>query len=205
MEQYHPGALIDLHSNTAYSIGPSNQYAGFFPYVDRLWFGESFRYNKMTPDEWFVTASGIPFGQMAEMLQDGGNRFLGMVYGETARDSYGEFSPRPVWNLWKTFGITEARMVGYWDKECPVRTDVPGVKATVYIKPHQALISIGNFDGKDQSVRLIFDWKALDMDPAKVVLRAPEIKDFQDARKFGINDIIPVKSKHGWLLFLQEE
>ena len=173
MEQYRPEALIDLHSNTGYSIGPANQYTGFFPYVDRLWFGESFRYNKMTPDQWFVTASGIPFGQMAEMLQDGGNRFLGMLYGETGRDAYGEYSPRPVWNLWKTFGITDANMIGYWDKDCPVKTNHPNVKATVYVKAKQTLISIGNFDDNDQKIKLIFDWKALGLNPENVTLKAP--------------------------------
>ncbi len=205
MEQYRPGALIDLHSNTAYSRGPANQYTGFFPYVDRLWFGESFRYNKMTPDEWFVTFSGIPFGQMSEMLQGGGNRFLGMVYGATARDSYGEFSPRPVWSLWKAFGITEAKMIGYWDKRCPVRTNQPNVKATAYVKADQTLISIGNFDDKDHSIRLIFDWKALGLDPAKVEIQAPEIADFQKAGVFSLNDPVPVKSKQGWLLIVREK
>lgn len=204
MEQYRPGALIDLHSNTGYSVGPANQYTGFFPYVDRLWFGESFRYNKMTPDEWFVTASGIPFGQMAEMLQDGGNRYLGMVYGETARDAYGEFSPRPVWNLWKTFGITDAKMIGYWDKESPVKTSHANVKATVYVKGKQTLIAIGNFDDKDQNIKLSFDWKTLGLTPGNTILDAPEIKDFQQAVTFGVNDTIPVKSKQGWLLILQK-
>ena len=205
MEKYRPGALIDLHSNTGYSRGPANQYTGFFPYVDRLWFGESFRYNKMTPDEWFVTFSGIPFGQMSEMLQDGGNRYLGMVYGTTARDSYGEFSPRPVWNLWKTFGITDARMIGYWDKDCPVKTSQPGVKATAYVKAGKTLISIGNFDDKDQNISLSVDWKALGLDPSKVTIQAPDIKDFQPPQSFKINDIIPLKSKQGWLLILQEK
>lgn len=205
MEQYRPGALIDLHSNTDYSKGPANQYTGFFPYIDRLWFGEHFLYNKMTPDEWFVTASGIPFGQMSEMLQDGGNRYLGMLYGETARDAYGEFSPRPVWNLWKTFGITDAKMIGYWDKECPVQTDNKNVKATVYLKANQTLISIGNFDDKDQGVTLSFDWKALGLDPTKVIVEAPEVKDFQEAKTFKLNDVISVKSKQGWLLILKEK
>ena len=202
MEKYRPEALIDLHSNTAYSIGPANQYTGFFPYVDRLWFGESFQYNKMTPDEWLVTASGIPFGQMAEMLQGGGNRYLGMVYGETARDSYGEFSPRPVWNLWKTFGITDAKMIGYWDKDSPVHTNHPNVKATVFVKAREVLISIGNFDENDQNVTLSFDWKALGMNPENSVIEAPAIQDFQDAKTFNLNESIPVQSKKGWLLIL---
>ena len=205
MERYRPGALIDLHSNTAYSKGPANQYTGFFPYVDRLWFGESFQYNKMTPDEWLVTFSGIPFGQMSEMLQDGGNRYLGMVYGATARDSYGEYSPRPVWNLWKTFGITEAKMVGYWDKDCPVQTNHPDVKATAYVKSTQTLISIGNFSDKELNINLSIDWKALGLDPSKVTLEAPFVKDFQEARTFNLNDPIPVKGKQGWMLIVREK
>jgi hypothetical protein len=205
MEKYRPGALIDLHSNTGYSRGPANQYTGFFPYVDRLWFGESFQYNKMTPDEWFVTFSGIPFGLMSEMLQGGGNRYLGMVYGATGRDAYGVFSPRPVWNLWKTFGIAEAKMIGYWDQNCPVKTSHPDVKATCYLKSGKVLVSIGNFDDADQMIRLSYDWKALGLDPARVEIQVPEVQDFQSAGTFKLNDPLPVKSKQGWLLILQEK
>lgn len=205
MEKYHPGALIDLHSNTGYSIGPANQYTDFFPYVDRLWFGESFRYNQMAPDEWLVTFSGIPFGQMSEMLQDGGNRFLGMVYGTTARHSYGRYSPAPVWALWKSFGIEDARMLGYWDEACPVKTTDPEVKATAYVKPDKVLLSIGNFSDRDKDIRLTFDWKALGMDETKASLKAPLVEDFQQPATFKPNDKIPVKSKEGWLLILSEQ
>lgn len=202
MAEYKPSALIDLHSNTGYSIGPANQYTDFFPYVDRLWFGESFQYNKMAPDEWFVTFSGIPFGQMSEMLQDGGNRFLGMVYGTTGRHSYINSSPAPVWKLWKSFGIEEARMSGYWDTNCPVKTNSPDIKATAFIKKDQVLIAIGNFGESDRPVQLSIDWKAIGIDPGKAKLVAPEVKDFQQQTTFGLNQPIPVKAKEGWLLIL---
>lgn len=205
MEQYHPGALIDLHSNTGYSVGPANQYTGFFPYVDRLWFGESFRYNQMRPDEWFVTFSGIPFGQMSEMLQDGGNRFLGMVYGATARHSYGAYSPAPVWALWDSFGIGEARMLGYWDEDCPVQTSDPEVKATAYVKADQVLVSVGNFSNQDKTVTLSFDWNALGMRPDQVTLEKPEVADFQTAGSLQLQAPIPVKSKEGCLLLLKRK
>ena len=205
MEQYHPGALIDLHSNTGYSVGPANQYTGFFPYVDRLWFGESFRYNQMRPDEWFVTFSGIPFGQMSEMLQDGGNRFLGMVYGATARHSYGAYSPAPVWALWNSFGIGESRMLGYWDEDCPVRTSDPEVKATAYVKADQVLVSVGNFSNQDKTVTLSFDWNALGMRPDQVTLEKPEVADFQTAGPLQLQAPIPVKSKEGCLLLLKKK
>ncbi len=202
MNNYQQNALIDLHSNTNYSIGPANQYTGFFPYIDRLWFGEHFWYNKMTPDQWFVTFSGIPFGQMSEMLQDGGNQYLGMVYGATARHSYGQFSPAPVWDLWKEFEIEKAKMLGYWDADCPVSTNDAEVKATAYVKSDKVLISIGNFSDRDKEIKLTFDWEKLNVDPSKVKLEAPVVKDFQECASFSLDENIPVKSKKGWLLIL---
>ena len=204
--RYKDVPLIDLHSNTGYSKGPANQYTEFFPYMDRLWFGESFRYNEMTPDQWLVTFSGIPFGLMSEMLQDGGNRFLGMIYGATARHSYakGDKSPVPVWKLWESFGIEDARMIGYWDPDCPVTTSDPEVKATAYVKDGSTLVSVGNFSDRDKTVRLAIDWKALGLDPAKVMITVPEILNFQEETSFKPGDGIPVKSKEGWLLVLSE-
>lgn len=204
MEQYHPGALIDLHSNTGYSIGPMNQYTDFFPYIDRLWFGESFKYNQMTPDEWFVTFSGIPFGMMSEMLQDGGNRFLGMVYGTTARHSYGPYSPAPVWALWKSFGIEDATMIGYWNDACPVKTNNADIKATCYVKDGATLIALGNFSDKTQSTTLSFDWKALGLDPTKVKVVTPEVEDFQEANTYSLATKYTINPKEGLLLMVEE-
>lgn len=207
LDRYHDGALIDLHSNTGYSKGPANQYTEFFPYVDRLWFGESFKYDEMRPDEWFVTFSGIPFGVMSEMLQDGGNRFLGMVYGTTARHSWTESnlkSPVPVWKLWDSFGIADAKMLGYWDPECPVTTSDPEVKATAYVKNNEVLVSIGNFSDSDKKIRLSVNYKQLGFDPSKVRISAPAIENFQDETQFAVGAAIPVRSKEGWLLVISE-
>ncbi|MCF0167026.1 MAG: hypothetical protein HUJ93_00025 [Bacteroidales bacterium] len=209
LERYHSGARIDLHSNTAYSKGPANQYTEFFPYVDRLWFGESYRYDEMSPDEWFVTFSGIPFGEMSEMLQGGGNRYLGMVYGATARHSWSSASnvksPVPVWKFWDKFGIGDARMVGYWDADCPVSTSDPEVKATAYVKDDAVLVSIGNFSSVDKTVLLSVDYKALGFDPASVSITAPEIFNFQEERSFTSGEAIPVKSKEGWLIVISKK
>ena len=208
LDRSHEGALIDLHSNTGYSHGPTNQYTEFFPYMDRLWFGESYRYDQMTPDQWLVTFSGIPFGVMSEMLQDGGNRFLGMVYGTTARHSWTDTkdakSPVPVWKYWDEFGIKDARMVGYWDPDCPVSTSDPEVKATAYVKDGRTLVSIGNFSTKDKTIRLTVDWKALGLDPSKTRITAPEIRNFQAETAFKPGDSIPVKVKEGWMLVIEQ-
>jgi len=208
IDRYHDGSLIDLHSNTGYSKGPANQYTEFFPYMDRLWFGESYRYDEMSPDQWFVTFSGIPFGVMSEMLQGGGNRFLGMVYGTTARhswtDAWNEKCPAPVWKFWDKFGISDAKMVGYWDPDCAVTIDDPEVKATTYVKDDKVLVSVGNFAATDKTVRLNIDWKAFGMDPATVKIEAPEIENFQSQTAFNNLESLPVKSKEGWLIVISK-
>lgn len=50
----------------------------FFLYVDKLWFGESFFYDKMILVNWLVELLGIFFGLSGDMLYRGGNVWLGM-------------------------------------------------------------------------------------------------------------------------------
>lgn len=201
-EEYRPDALIDLHSNTWYSVGPANQYTDFFPYVDRLWFGESFKYDEMTPDEWFVTFSGIPFGQMSEMLQGGGNRFLGTVYGTTGRHSYSQYNPSYVWKLWEEFGIKDAKMVGYWDENRAVYCSDENVKATCFINNGETLIAVGNFGNTDTEVTLDIEFEKLGLEAHTAIIEAPEVKDFQSAAKYEVGEPISIKAKEGVLLHI---
>ncbi|MGL4781289.1 MAG: glycoside hydrolase domain-containing protein, partial [Bacteroidales bacterium] len=179
---------------------PANQYTDFFPYLDRLWFGEHFWYDQMTPDQWFVQFSGIPFGMMSEMLQDGGNRYLGMVYGTTARHSYGQYSPAPVWKLWEDFGIDDAKMIGYWDSESPVKTTEENVKVTSFVKSNKVLLSLGNFDSKSHKIKLKINWEKLGVDENKAQIIAPYVEDFQDKRIIKLDENLEIQAKKGLLL-----
>ena len=203
METYRPGSLIDLHSNTGYSNGPMNQYTDYMAFVDRLWFGESFRYNQMTPDQWLITFSGIPFGPMAEMLQDGGNRWLGAVFGATGRYSYNEHSPVPVWQLWQEFGIEEARMIGWWDEECAVETSDPEVKATAFVNKGRVLVAVGNFSAQEKSVSLTFDWKRLGLKANRVKARIPAVKNFQEESQYDTAQPLVIPAKKGYLIWIE--
>ena len=208
MAAARPDCRIDLHSNTGFSIGPATQYAEFFPYVDKLWFGESFRYDEMTPDQWLVQASGIPFGLMGDMLQNGGNPWLGMVYGMTARlpwSSSGPKDPRAVWRVWDDFGIAGARMLGYWDPACPVRTGREDILATVYVKPGKALIAIGSWAKRDAEVRLDINWKALGIKPGRAILHAPPVRDFKEEKCWRPGDPIPVSPLRGRLITVEKQ
>jgi hypothetical protein len=208
LDNEKPGCLLDLHSNTGFSKGPVNQYAEYFPYIDKIWFGESFQYDKMSPENWLVETSGIPFGLMGDMLQGGGNRWLGMVYGMTVRHPWSTegvtCDPRPVWEIWDKFGIESAAMKGYWEKDCPVTVTNQDVKATVYQKAGESLIAIGNWADDPVTFSFQFDWKALGLDPSKAIIVAPYIKNFQKEQTFKPDEMIPVESKKGWLFYLRE-
>ncbi len=203
-----PGCLLDLHSNTGFSKGPANQYTEYFPYIDKLWFGESFQYDKMPPANWLVEVSGIPFGLMGDMLQGGGNRWRGMVYGMTVRHPWTTegilCDPRPVWKIWDEFGIESSSMKGYWENDCPVRTNNPMIFSTVYQKEGESLISVASWADSPSWFTFKYDWAALGLDSVKTILIAPEIKDFQQYRVFKPGDQIPVEPKKGWLMYLKE-
>ena len=208
LDNEKPGCLLDLHSNTGFSKGPVNQYAEFFPYIDKIWFGESFLYDKMSPENWLVEVSGIPFGLMGDMLQGGGNRWMGMVYGMTVRYPWTteglKCDPRPVWEIWDKFGIASSVMKGYWEKDCPVSTNNPDVHATIYQKEGESLISVASWADKQENFSFKFDWKALGIDSGKAILAAPDIRDFQQESTFSPGDSIPIEPKKGWLIYLRE-
>ena len=205
LDRNRPGALIDLHSANQYNVrdgfvNSANLYLEHFPYINRLWFGEYFDYNS-APDFWLVEVSGICFGLMGEMLQDGGNPWRGMIYGMTARLPR-EDIPARLWKLWDDFGMQDVKMVGYWSPSCPIRTDQRNVLATAYVKKSKVLIAIASWAPKPVSCRLKIDWNALGINSKGTKLTAPYIEGFQDTASFAPVDVIPVAPGKGWLLIL---
>ena len=206
----HPG-IIDLHSANQYNVNDgfnnsANLYMEHFPYLNRLWFGEYFDYENNSPDFFLTEVSGIPFGLMGEMLQDGGNAWRGMIYGMTNRMPWSDGAdPRPLWKIWDDFGMKGSKMIGYWSSDCPVKTSDSKVLATVYKKEKSALVSVASWDTNDTDVKLQIDWKALGIDPSKAIITAPEIKNFQPAKEFSIDETIHVEKNKGWLLWIKEK
>ena len=210
----HPG-IIDLHSANQFNKSDgfnnsANLYMEHFPYLNRLWFGEYFDYEKNNPDFFLTEVSGIPFGLMGEMLQDGGNAWRGMIYGMTNRMPWSDNAdPRPIWKIWDEFGMKGTEMIGYWSENCPVKTSNEKVLATVYKKKGAALISIASWADTTTEVQLNINWQSLGIsDPSKVILVAPEIGNFQPSRHFKINgnvvEKLTVEKGKGWLLLAKE-
>lgn len=219
LDRNRTGALIDLHSANQYNgrdgfASSANLYLEHFPFLDRLWFGEYFDYNGSGPDAWLVEMSGIPFGLMGEMLQDGGNPWRGMVFGMTARLPWAG-DPRPLWKTWDEFGLADSDMIGWWAGANPVRTGAKDILATCYVKKRKGagakgapaaagvMIALASWADAPVDVRLAIDWKKLGLDPKKAILRAPAVDKFQDAAEFRPGDPIRVEPGKGRLLVLR--
>ena len=157
LHRHRDEVVIDLHSANQFNprdghINSSMLYMEHFPFISRLWFGEYFEYD-LDEDYWMTEVSGLPFGLMGEMLQDGGHPYRGMLYGMTTR-MYGDVDPRPVWRLMDDFGIDESRMLGYWLDDSPASTDHPRVLATTFARPDGILIALASWSDQDETVRL---------------------------------------------------
>ena len=206
IDKARPGCLLDYHAgnNITRRSNTFNDAMEHLPYLDSTWIGEGFNYN-YGPDFYMTELSGIPFGVPNNMLEGGGNPWRGMVYGMATRYIENHAgSPTTLWRFWDKFGIAQTRMIGYWDKTCPVKTNNKNVLATVYRKRGKVLISIASWAKKNVLVRLKIDWKRMGVNRSKARIYAPPIPEFQNGRSFAIDQKIPVTTGRGWLLIVDE-
>lgn len=204
-----PG-IIDLHSANQYNKSDgfnnsANLYMEHFPYLNRLWFGEYFDYEKNKPDFYLTEVSGIPFGLMGEMLQDGGNPWRGMIFGMTNRLPWsGNNDPRPIWKAWDEFGMKGTKMFGYWSPNCPVKTNNTDVLATVYKKQGAALVSVASWSDKDETIKLSIDWIKLGINLNKATLTVPTVQNFQIEASLNAESEINIPKGKGLLIVIKE-
>ena len=159
------------------------------PYIDRIWIGEGRDYNT-PPDYWLVEISGIPFGVMGEMLENGGNPWRGMIYGMTGRLPY-MADPRPIWKLWDEIphaGKPDDRLLG---------ARLPGPQRSTFrvgypstVSSRKTLLSIASWAAEKVDCRLTIDFAKMGLDPRQARLRAPAVSDLQPSATFRPNDLI---------------
>ncbi|MCX6365570.1 MAG: DUF6067 family protein [Armatimonadetes bacterium] len=191
-----PNRLIDFHTWNHF-----NDWAGygtnlviyqeFLPYLDRLWIGEGFPAKDAAPDYWLTEMSGIPFGMLSEML-DGAHPWRGLLFGETARLPWSG-DPRPLWKAFDDYGIKNTEMIGFWDDTCPVKTNHPDVRATVYKAKDRLLIALASWAKTDVSVTLTL--------PKNIqTLHAAAIANFQPEANFAAGTPLPIPAGKGLFL-----
>ena len=198
-----PGAMIDMHGNHDWwsCNCPVGYYMEHLPYIDRLWFGEAFNPDS-PPHFWLIEMSGIPFGLSSDLLESP-NPWRGMLFGMTCRALYSGPSPSGIWRFWDEFGIQDASMIGWWNKDCPIRTGQKDILATVYQKENRCLVAIASWAEEMKQVRLETDWEKIGIDSSKVRITAPEIEDFQKFSMFTAGEAISVQPGKGYLLLFE--
>ena len=200
------GRRVNMHSWNHFNglakwSNSSIAFMELYPYYDGLWHGEGFNANA-SPEFMLVEMSGIPYGLMSEML-DHPNPWHGMVFGMRVRWPWSG-DPRNIWKLEDQFGISDSDYIGWWDPACPVKTDHPLAKASVYQKTGRTLIALASWAPAKTEVKLAINWAALGLDPGTTILRAPACGGFQDEAVFSAAAAIPVEPGKGWLLIVDE-
>jgi hypothetical protein len=174
--------VIDFHSANQYNerdgfASSTNLYMEHFPFLDRLWFGEYFDYDE-TPDYWLLEISGVPFGLLGEMLQDGGNPWRGMLFGMTGRMP--RVQNEALWKMWDAYGLGNARMVGFWSETCPVSNLPRDIKSTIYIGREYSIIALASWADEETRVHIDVDWDKAGEDRAVTRIFVPAIDGFQE-------------------------
>jgi hypothetical protein len=126
-----------------------------------------------------------------------------MLFGMTNRLPWAG-DPRPLWKVWDAFGISAARMVGWWSPATPVKTGRSDVLATSYVREGRTLVALASWAPDTVPITLQVDWKALDLDSARVTIVAPDVAAFQRGATFHLGEPIPVSPGKGWLLELRQ-
>jgi len=191
LHEHRDEVVIDLHSANQFNprdghVNSAMLYMEHFPFISRLWFGEYFEYDR-GEDYWLTEVSGLPFGLMGEMLQDGGHPYRGMLYGMTTR-IYGDFDPRPVWRLMDEFGVADSRMLGYWLDDAPVATSHPRILATAYVRPDGLLIVLASWSDEEEIVSLQLDSETFG-GASGMRARAPAVAGLQEAAEIDLSAV----------------
>ncbi len=209
IDKYRSEGRIDFHSVNHYDerygfANCLNLYMDLLPYFDLVWIGEGRDYDRM-PDHWLIEVSGIPFGLSGQMLQGGGNRWRGMVYGITSRPGWFDPAPTGIWNCWDEYNIQDKTMIGYWEDGSPLSCDHPMVRATIYKGDQESLIALANWSEDDLQVALQVDFSQLGYDQEACDLFIPEIPDFQEEfTSVNLNRLILPGGK-GYIIILRNK
>jgi hypothetical protein len=93
-------------------------------------------------------------------------------------------------------------MIGFWDENCPVKTNNPDIIATVYKGKNQAIIAIANWTEYNQSCKIIIDWEKMGLDSSNVEVSVPYLKDYQEETRIQLDNNLNLEGKKGYLIVL---
>ena len=98
--------------------------------------------------------------------------------------------------------MKNASIHGYWDEQCPVKTDNKDLPATVFVNGDQALVVIANWTDLPQTAKILIDEKALGFKPTKFTL--PEVRNLQWEGKLSNLNNCEILGRSGMIVWLEK-
>ena len=199
---------IDLHcchSNSSLFCNANalNIYMELLPFLDQLWLGEGYRYEK-PPDYWLIELSGIPFGLPTHLMRGNDSIWKGMVYGSTTRSGWASPFLNHLWKFFDEYQMTTRTMIGYWDDDFPISCSHPLIKATVYHGENDIVLAVANWSGNEETTAIDVDLNKFGLSEGKFKAFVPEIPDFQDEQTSIDMKTITIPGHKGVLIVLEK-
>ena len=148
LRQEKPEATIDSHHGNTLLTSPTAEHMLCLPFIDSIWHGEGYDYDRLDPWAWLVEIAGLPFGVPSELLA--GEEYIGraMLFGIWPRAGWcaGTEKQRRLWAFFDYFGIQDAAMIGWWETPAAVVGDRPETYVTAFAHPlHGVLLAISSW------------------------------------------------------------
>jgi hypothetical protein len=170
-QEINPQAMTDAHHGITLLTSPITDYSLCFPFIDSIWHGEGFPYDKYGPWDWLTEISGIPFNLPSEMLSGEPQLARGMLFGLWPRAGWaaGEERQQKLWDFFDRFAIQDSTMRGFWDGAGGVTLDRPDIYTTSFVHDRNGvLLVVGSWHppvaywvGKSIDVSLALDRQRL--------------------------------------------
>lgn len=184
-DNFPEGTLLDsitgnnLKEDTGMA-NPMGQYMEHLSLLDSISFSDGFSY-EAGEDYYLVELSGVPFGINTSF--DGSYSWRQLLYGNLPSMKGVDRGVERLWKLCDAFGIKESRLIGYWDKDCPVQTGDEEVLSSVYIKDNAMMIVLSSWSKEPKEIVLNLEpAERLGMDTAQMQIVVPKIDNIQESR-----------------------
>ena len=211
MKGVKEGCDVDIHVGNEHSSfygyrSSTCDYLEHFAYADKVWIGEGYDYQNEHAEYLLTEVAGLTQGLTSEMLEGGGNPWRGALFGITTRAGWSQGGlTLPIWRVWDSFGISEARVYGFWDPDCPVTAENDQIKASAFVKANgETLIAVASWFPYDKEFILSVDRGALGIE-GDFEFYAPAIESFQEEATFASDDMIPIPYRKGWIFIIRKK
>ncbi len=185
-------------------VSAAVMYADILPFVTRLWAVSGFP-EDIGADKELLEMSGVFFGLAADSPENWGiMRSLAFAslprYG---KDPDVSAALGDIQRLFKDFGISKAKLRGFWDPENPVRTDNANVLATSFVNGENMLFVLYNMSDGALTFEVGVENK-LGFTTAGKKTFAPKIEGLQRSGRVNIGKPMRLKGKSGILVFVRK-